>query len=179
MIALRGTGIAALLLLLGAVAAPLGYFRVSAPIGDSPVTVRVESSATWLHTSLAKATITQDTTVTVSIDWENAPAFPADARIVVHPEGGTPISIAVHVSALPRGARGFVENAGIVAMDAEDAATNRPAGRLHWKVLPGSGSHVPAWRLSPLVQQAARLGSRALVLITTSPCSRQRSERSS
>ena len=110
-----------------------------APIGDEPVRVKVSGSEPWVKLDVSDVTITSDTVVHVGIDWNKAPQASADAVVTVTAEGATPVRIAVHAVRVPAMGQGFIEDAGVVTMDAEHASAMTTDGVTRWEILPGFG----------------------------------------
>ena len=121
-----------------------------APLGSEPVNVSLSASAPWVRLSLQSGTISADTTVTVGIDWDRVPSLPAEATVTVAPQGQPATSVQVQLLPIPLQARGFVENAGIVAMDAEHTSHRESANGVRWETLPGFGPALSGIELFPV-----------------------------
>lgn len=135
-----------------------------APLGSEPVPVTLGASAPWIHLSQQSGTITDDTSITVSIDWEHLPPLPSGATIRVAPEGQQTIELRVQLQAIPANARGFVENSGVVTIDAEHAIRNEPAGGVRWETLPGFGLTRSGIETFPVTSPSTLPGSRQACL---------------
>jgi len=109
-----------------------------APLGSLSEAVRLSANAAWVLLSVRQATLTKDTTVQVQIDWAHVPTLPARAEVKIEAEGQPVTTVRLQVQAIPAGARGFVEDAGVVAINADHVSRNREsAGGLRWENLPG------------------------------------------
>jgi len=108
-------------------------------IGRLPIDVKIVTNAPWFHSSIRRLRLTGDTTVEVSVDWEHLPSLPAESSVQIVPESGPPISLRVVVRDLPANARGFIENAGVVAIDAAHADQRTEANGVVWETIPGLG----------------------------------------
>ncbi|MFE5209169.1 glycosyl hydrolase 115 family protein [Streptomyces sp. NPDC056600] len=93
----------------------------------------VTSSAPWLRVERTRGTVGTQVRLTVSVDWNRAPAGRSEAELTVEGAGGTVTvkAVADHTSA--RGLKGFVEAGGYIAIDAEHhsrAVSTKDAGWL-------------------------------------------------
>jgi len=130
-----------------------------APLGSEPVNVRLSASAPWVRLSLQSGTISADTTVTVGVDWDHVPSLPAEATVSVAPEGQPATPVKVHLLPIPPQARGFVENAGIVAIDAEHTSHRESANGVRWETLPGFGPTLSGIESFPVTAPSTLPGS--------------------
>lgn len=110
-----------------------------APLGSKPVGVNLSTNASWVSLSLRRGMIAEDTKVEVSIDWRHAPQGAAQATVTITPEGQSAVPIEIRRMSIPYDARGFIENAGVVAIDAEHTSSNEAANGVHWQTLPRFG----------------------------------------
>jgi hypothetical protein len=125
-----------------------------APLSLHPADVSMHSSAPWVLLSLEKATISKDTTVQVSIDWTHAPPGRAEALVTVAAEGQKEVLINIRLMSLPHGSRGFIENGGVVTIDAEHNDRNQPSNGIRWETLPGFGLTLSAIESFPVTAQS-------------------------
>jgi hypothetical protein len=110
-----------------------------APLGSSPVDVSLSASAPWVSLSMRRGTVKQDITVQVSIDWRYALREPAQATVTITPEGQRAVPIEISLMPIPNEARGFIENADVVTIDAEHTSRSEAANGVRWQTLPGFG----------------------------------------
>jgi hypothetical protein len=110
-----------------------------APLGSEPVPVALSASVPWVRLSVQRATIAADVTVKVDIDWRRAPQAPAGATVAIAPEDQQMVSFEVRLLPVPGKARGFVENSGVVTIDAGHFSRNNATNGARWEVLPGFG----------------------------------------
>jgi hypothetical protein len=110
-----------------------------APLGSDPVNVTLRSSVPWVSVNLQKATISKDTTVQVSIDWAHAPGSGAEATLTIAADGQRDVPVDIQLMAVPEGARGFIENAGVVSIDAEHTSHSDASNGIRWESLPAFG----------------------------------------
>jgi Gylcosyl hydrolase family 115 C-terminal domain len=95
----------------------------------------------------------------VTIDWALAPVGMGKGEIVIKQEGdGGPAATRIAVQALrpaPEVAMaGFVENSGVVAMEAEHASATRGAHGVSWQKLPGFGETLSGMEAFPVTAES-------------------------
>ena len=125
-----------------------------APMSPQPVAYAVHTSAPWVHVVPANGHVTVDASLAVSIDWDLAPAQDADATLTLTQPNADPIHIAVRTLRPTTPAHGFVEDNGIISVDAAHAQTNTPKGALRWQSLPGFGERPAAMEAFPSLAPA-------------------------
>jgi len=100
-------------------------------------------SASWIVVSPASGSVSKDQSVTVSIDWANAPADVSNGSVSVTTPGADPVSVGITAdnTALPATvpAGTLVENQGYVSIEAEHFASNTPSKEASWTVIPNYG----------------------------------------
>jgi hypothetical protein len=110
--------------------------------GDRPLRYSVQAEQPWLQLSAATGKLGDPVLlqqrIEVSADWAKVPAGESTGMVIVEPEGGPAVRLAVPVrkpvGPLPEG---FVESRGVVAIEAASHARQvAPAGR-RWMRLPG------------------------------------------
>jgi hypothetical protein len=110
-----------------------------APLGTVQANVSIASSEPWVKLSSTNKTIYEDTSIQVSIDWGHIPQLPAEATVTVRANEQPPLPIKIQVQALPQNTHGFVENTGIVTIDAEHFSDSESDGKISWEKIPGFG----------------------------------------
>lgn len=110
--------------------------------GASPFDLTVESGVEWLRVTPAGGAVREETHVTVSVDWDRAPAGIHRVPVTVGGAGRRIVVYAVvHNPGTPRReqVRGFVEAEGVVAMEAEHFTRAVGANGVRWQVIPQIG----------------------------------------
>ena len=130
-----------------------------APLGSAPAPVKLSTSAPWVRLSLERATVATDVTVKIDIDWSHAPQAPARATVSIRPDGQRPASVEVRLVPVPGKARGFIENAGVVAIDAEHSSRADTANGVRWETLPGFGLTLSGIESFPVTASSTLPGS--------------------
>ena len=113
-----------------------------AALGDAPGSFKITASVPWIklsrdHGPAAMADGT-DVPVQVSVDWDHAPAHTAEAVLTVSSPDSSSRRISVRAVRLEQ-AHGYVEDAGVVTIEAQHFSVQHAAGQVNWKVLPGFG----------------------------------------
>lgn len=109
--------------------------------GAAPFRYTASASAPWLRVTPATAEVADAQPLRVEIDWDDVPGGEHLARIDLLGSDRTEVRVLVPVSkpAPPGPVAGFVESAGIVAIEAGDhARAVAPAG-LAWETIPHLG----------------------------------------
>jgi hypothetical protein len=128
-------------------------------LGTESVHFEAKVSAPWILLDRFFGDVTKDLTLQVSVDWKHAPAGYAKGTVTVIPQGAQPT--VVHINALKpvEPASGFVENAGIVTMDAEHATAKRSATGVSWRLLPDFGETLSAMETFPVTAASTLSGT--------------------
>ncbi len=106
--------------------------------GTKPLTYTVTAKEDWINLSSKGATIQFDEKVFVSIDWKLAPKGQSMGELILSGEGRS------HVVEVPirndlSSPAGFVENNGIVVMEAADFTHKNDTEDLSWTIVPNLG----------------------------------------
>ncbi len=102
-----------------------------------------EPSAAWIVLSAKSGHLGKDTRIDVSIDWAHAPVGENTAGSIVLASGGSKHVVQLRVEnpkdADPEGVQAFVEDNGVIAMEAERFSRQTSRGGAEWRVIPGLG----------------------------------------
>ncbi|SFC43789.1 Glycosyl hydrolase family 115 [Flagellimonas taeanensis] len=110
-------------------------------MGKEKLTYTITSENDWIQLSSRGGTIQYDEKIMVSIDWDKAPKGQDVGEIVItaaNAEEGTKVSVPIR-NDLPEGITGFVENNGIVSMDAVNYQNANETDNVSWQVIPNLG----------------------------------------
>lgn len=127
-------------------------------MGTQPVVATVAATEPWVKLEWGGGTLSADKVLHVSIDWTTVPSAAADAVVTVSAQGEPPRSLRLHVLAVPANARGFVEDAGVVAIDAEHTTSREPAPPIEWRTLPNHGPMLSGIEAFPVVAPSTPVG---------------------
>ncbi len=106
--------------------------------GSSPLEYSIETQNDWIKLSKSSGSVEYDEKVYVSIDWDKAPKENTSGEITVKGIGNR-FSIKVPIrNELPK-VVGFVENNGVVSMDAANYTRKVDTKDRHWTVVPNLG----------------------------------------
>ena len=122
--------------------------------GAEPYQFAATPSAPWIHLSKTTGTVNTEDSIDVSIDWTQLPASDNSGTIVITQQGPNPerpvtVQIEATKPSSPAGITGFVENNGVVAIEAEHFASKRDASGVSWLKLPGFGETLSAMTVLP------------------------------
>ncbi|HEX5871693.1 MAG TPA: glycosyl hydrolase 115 family protein, partial [Longimicrobium sp.] len=111
--------------------------------GAAPFDFTVDAGAEWLRVSPARGSVDEETRISLSVDWDRAPAGIHRVPVTVSGPGGRRMIVyaVVHNPQAPRReqVRGFVEADGYVAMEAEHFARAVDANGVRWQRIPEIG----------------------------------------
>ncbi len=112
--------------------------------GTAPYQFTATLSKPWIHLSKTSGTVETGDRIDVSIDWNQLPANDTDGTIVITqqgPDAERPVTIQVEASnpSSPANAKGFVENNGVIAIEAEHFTAKHDTAEASWQKLPGFG----------------------------------------
>jgi len=91
----------------------------------------------------------------VAIDWSRAPAGVSDGSITVASPASPAAHVAVHAIRVDEQGRGFVEDAGVVTIEAEDTSGRRQANGVRWEAIPGFGETLSGMEAFPVTAPAS------------------------
>lgn len=106
--------------------------------GTEMLSYTITPKDSWIKVSSPKGNFEYEEKVTVSIDWSKAPKGKATGELVIS-AGGQDNTVKVPLrNDLPQ-VIGFVENTGIVSMEAAHFSNKFDANDIHWTVVPNLG----------------------------------------
>jgi Glycosyl hydrolase family 115/Gylcosyl hydrolase family 115 C-terminal domain len=125
--------------------------------GVEPYQFSATPSAPWIHLSKTSGTVETGDKIDVSIDWNQLPSGDSKGNIVVTQQGPNPerpVTIQVEAGnpSSPANVTGFVENNGVIAIEAEHFTAKHDTAEVSWQKLPGFGETLSA--MTPLPSTA-------------------------
>lgn len=122
--------------------------------GQNPFTYSAASTEPWILVSNSTGTIQKELRLQVSIDWTKAPQGVHEGKIRIRQANGVEGEIDIGMtnpSNITRNTlKGFVENAGVVSIEAEHFTRNIPAKQAHWEKIDGYGRTLSAMTIMPM-----------------------------
>jgi len=118
--------------------------------GRQPIGFTATTKTPWLKVSPASGEVQDAQPLKIEVDWNALPEGEHEGQISIRGKDWTEVTVAVPVHKPPahRGARGFVEGNGVVAIEAQHHARAVPPAGGQWQVIPNLGrtlSGVTAW----------------------------------
>ena len=118
--------------------------------GRAPIPFTATSRAPWLKVSPASGEVSDTQPLTLEVDWEALPEGRHEGVVYIRGRDWTEVFVTVPVNKPPahRGARGFVEGNGVVAVEAEHHGHAVPPAGGQWQVIRNLGrtlSAVTVW----------------------------------
>lgn len=110
-------------------------------MGKEKLSYTITSENDWIKLSSEGGTIQYDEKVFVSIDWDKAPQGQDVGEVVItasNAEQGTKINVPIR-NDLPENIKGFIENQGIVSMDAVNYQKSNETEDISWQTIPNLG----------------------------------------
>ncbi|MEO8253584.1 MAG: glycosyl hydrolase 115 family protein [Flavobacterium sp.] len=99
----------------------------------------ITSQSDWITFSKSKGTIDQQERILVQINWKKAPQGSTTSTIIVSGNGkNIPITLKT-TNTKTDGSRGFVENNGFIAIDAQNYATKHEPDSFKWETVENLG----------------------------------------
>lgn len=109
--------------------------------GKEDLTYRITTDKDWVHLSSNGGTIQYGEKVFVNIDWSKAPKGKEAGEITIqaaNAEKGNVVKVPIR-NEVPKDVTGFVENNGIVSMDADHYSKAMATAHVSWQVIPNLG----------------------------------------
>src|SRR5690606_37052404 len=109
--------------------------------GQQPVGFTARSSAPWLKVTPASGEVEDAQALGLGVDWSRLPEGEHEAVVAIRGSDRTEVYVQVPVRKPPahRGARGFVEGDGVVAIEAAHYARAVPPPDGQWQLIPNIG----------------------------------------
>lgn len=107
--------------------------------GSQAFTFKIKTNAPWLNFSKTKGTVNQEERISIKINWKLAPkGFNKTVFTVVSKKKKIPISIHTNNIDL-KGAKGFVETDGYIAIDASNFSSQTEPNDFSWQIVKNLG----------------------------------------
>ncbi len=111
--------------------------------GRAPARWTAKASQEWIKLSRAEGDLGEDARIRVSVDWDKVPTGEnVSGTVAINAAGATrTVSVPVFNPLTPRpeDVSGFVESAGVVALEAEHFTRKTDRAGASWQVIPGLG----------------------------------------
>ena len=115
------------------------YFVEIYNTGTEALDFTVSTEEEWISLSKTSGSIEFDEKVYVSIDWDKLPDGQEEGEFVIS-GAGREVAIAVPVNtSVPENASGYIENDGIVSIDASGFQNKNEVNGISWEVIPNLG----------------------------------------
>ena len=124
------------------------YFVEVYNTGKDKLDYTVSSKNEWIKFSKQSGSVQFEEKIMVSIDWSKAPKGNEDGEIIFA-GGGQNIAIKVPIKNENFIAAGFVENNGVIAIEASNFQKKSDASAAKWTVIPNMGPPPPAMTIMP------------------------------
>lgn len=128
--------------------------------GDRPLEYSLEPGDDWILLSKTEGSLVYDEKVLVGIDWEKAPEGSGSGSILLK-GGGKEFSLEVPCRKDLPEAYGFVENNGVVSIEAVNYHRRTDGTELGWEVVPNLGRTHSALMAGPVTAPRSRPGKGA------------------
>ncbi|WP_034256885.1 glycosyl hydrolase 115 family protein [Adhaeribacter aquaticus] len=107
-------------------------------MGEGILNYSIEAKNDWIKLSKREGKVQYDEKIFVSIDWDKAPKENVSGEIIIK-GAGKAYAVKVPVrNNLPK-ASGFVENNGVVSMEAANYTNKIDSKDIHWTIVPNLG----------------------------------------
>ena len=108
--------------------------------GLEPLDYTLSSKNEWIRLSSKKGTVQFNEKVLVSIDWAKVPEGDNEGEIVLSGATGREMTIKVPLrNDVPKDPKGFIENNGIVSIDADNYQQKKESNEISWEIIPNLG----------------------------------------
>ena len=119
--------------------------------GSDALDYTLQTENDWIQLSSEKGTIQYEEKIYVSVDWDRVPRGEEAGEIVLSGTNSRDFRIRVPVRTdLPEEARGFIENNGIVSIDAVNFQDASDTETISWEIVPNLGRTGSAVTTAPV-----------------------------
>ncbi len=115
--------------------------------GTKPLHYAIEAES-WIKLSQTEGTTLYEEKVLVSIDWNNVPQGTAEGEIVIN-GGGQEFKIKVPLRMALSATTGFIENNGVISIDANHYSRKQDHEQVRWVEVPNLGRTGSSVTISP------------------------------
>ncbi|MBZ5495600.1 MAG: glycosyl hydrolase 115 family protein [Acidobacteriia bacterium] len=121
--------------------------------GQGTFTFTATASVPWIVLDAAKGIVVKEERIWAAVDWRRAPAGSGAGTIRIAREGGQSVEVKVAVinpEKVDLDREGmFVEDGGVVSMEAEHCTRNMPSAAARWERIEGYGRTLSAMTILP------------------------------
>lgn len=129
--------------------------------GGEPLDYSISSLDDWIGISSPKGTITYEEKIYITIDWDKVSDGVDEGEINVS-GAGREFTIKVPlVRELPKNASGFIENNGIVSIDAVNYHKSNETQDISWNIVPNLGRTGSSITSSPVTSSKQKLSKKS------------------
>lgn len=115
------------------------YFIEVYNTGEGTLEYKVETDEDWISLSATEGSVDFEEKIFVSVDWEKAPRGMSEGTVTVIGEGREyRISVPIQ-NEEPATVGGFIENNGVVAINAANFTGSHVSNDIRWTVIPNMG----------------------------------------
>ncbi len=107
--------------------------------GQQKCNYSLQTEDTWIMLSSAEGELSEDTQIMVSIDWEKIPGNITEGKIIISGAGSEYIVSVPVKKKIRDDVKGFIENNGIVSMEAVNYTRKFNSGNAKWLEIPNLG----------------------------------------
>jgi len=116
--------------------------------GSEPLDYTLTAGEDWIHLSSQKGTVKYEEKILVSIDWEGVPGGQSTGEITIEGAGDRQV-VKVPVNNAAVETSGFVENNGVVSMEAAHYTNKTDGEDASWVPVPNMGRTLDAVTVEP------------------------------
>ncbi len=114
------------------------YYLEIFNMGKEELSYSVTPKEEWINLSSSKGTVQYEEKIYVSIDWDKVPKGNHKGQLVIS-GAGQEFTITVPVNNEDRKASGFIENNGIISIEAQNFQNANETKDITWKTIPNLG----------------------------------------
>ncbi|MBU2887978.1 glycosyl hydrolase 115 family protein [Gilvimarinus agarilyticus] len=108
--------------------------------GAKNLNYKLEAKNDWIKLSSTEGSVQYEEKIFVSVDWEKVPAGQTEGEILLSSTSSQSFTIKVPLRInMPNKASGFVENRGIVSMEATSFQRKKEVKGISWELIPNLG----------------------------------------
>ena len=128
--------------------------------GSEPLTYTVTAKEDWIELSSGGGEIRYEEMIMVGIDWSGAPQGTTSGEILIS-DGSREFTVNVPIRNVSVEAAGFLENNGVVSIEAANFTAKSDGEEAHWTVVPNLGRTHDAVTPEPADAEIQKPGSGA------------------
>jgi hypothetical protein len=136
------------------------YFIEVFNTGSEKLNYSIVSKNDWIKLSSESGSVQFDEKIDISIAWDKVPAGQTEGEVILSDTKGRDYTIKIPLHNVgPAEVSGFIENRGIVSIDAANFQNKKETKSIRWEIIPNLGLNTAAITTTPVTSRKQSPGA--------------------